>query len=255
MKKASEVYRFEDFTILNYVKILELAKKEFRFIFFDESSWSGGKAIILRHDVEFSVSIALRMARIEAKLGIFSTFFIQLHGDFYNVLEKGTYEQIKEIEKLGHRLGLHFDVHFWNITREDDLPTFLLKDIATFENYFNEKPYAFSFHNNNAATLAFDSEFYCGIINVYSKKFKEDFGYCTDSTGFWRYEILENRIIEGMDQILQVLIHDGMWQDDVLPPRRRIYKIIDEHGTLLKRSYDNTLKNFGAKNIDWDGEI
>jgi len=87
---------------------------------------------------------------------------------------------------------------------------------------------------------------------VYSRIFKENYGYCADSTGYWRYERLEDRLREANDEKLQILIHDGMWQDVVLPPRQRVFKVIDDRSDYLKSYYDATLKKFGAKNIDWD---
>jgi len=248
-------YRFKDFTLVNYKKLLVLALENYSFSFFNKQSLYGDKVIILRHDLEFSVPIALEMAKIEANLEIRATYFIQLHGDFYNALEKTTFNQLKEIESLGHRLELHFDAHFWDITQKEQLEEFLIVDKESFEKYFGKSPEAFSFHNNNAFTLSCEEDTYAGMINVYAKRFKNDFGYCADSTGFWRYEVLEERLKKAKDQVLQVLIHDGMWQDEVLPPRSRVYKVIDDHAAYMKKNYDETLLNFGAKNIDWDGEI
>ena len=76
---------------------------------------------------------------------------------------------------------------------------------------------------------------YGGMHNVYATKYKKEYGYCADSTGFWRYEILQQRISEAKDNVLQVLIHDAMWQDRVLPPRRRVYRTIDEHASFMKK--------------------
>lgn len=255
MNEDNLKYRFNDFTLENYRNLLILALENYSFSFFSEKNHYDLKSLILRHDVEFSVPIALEMAKIEHDLGIRATYFVQLHGDFYNALEKRGLEQLKKIESLGHQLALHFDAHFWDITREDQLNKYLEIDKSTFEQYFYTKPEAFSFHNNNAFTLSCDKESYAGMINVYAKKYKEDYGYCADSTGFWRYEVLEDRLREAKDQILQVLIHDGMWQEEILPPRRRVYKVIDDHAVFMKKNYDETLIKFGAKNIDWEGEI
>jgi len=255
MNEVNLRYRFNDFTLENYRKLLMLALENYSFSFFIEKNLYAIKTLILRHDVEFSVSIALKMAKIEHDLGIRATYFIQLHGDFYNALEGKTFKQIKEIESLGHQLALHFDAHFWEITREDQLESCLKKDKKTFEKYFFTELKVFSFHNNNAFTLSCIKDTYAGMINVYSNKFTKEFGYCADSTGYWRYEVLEDRLREANDNLLQVLIHDGMWQDEVLPPRRRIYKVIDDHASFMKKSYDETLIKFGAKNIDWEGEL
>jgi len=254
MENISVKYRFNDFTLTNYKKLLVIALQNYSFSFYSDVNLYNDKTIILRHDLEFSVPIALEMAKIEADLGIRATYFIQLHGDFYNALEAKTFKQIKKIESLGHQLALHFDAHFWGISRENELERYLQIDKETFEKYFFTEPKVFSFHNNNTYTLSCTKDTYAGMINVYSEKYKNDFGYCADSTGFWRYEVLEERLWEAKDQVLQVLIHDGMWQNEVLPPRRRVFKVIDDHAAYMKKSYDETLIKFGAKNIDWEGD-
>jgi len=254
MNDIQKKYRFSDFTLSNYKRLLEIAKANYDFAFFGEETGTS-KEILLRHDIEFSVPIALKMAQIEHELGIKATYFIQLHSDFYNAIEKITLNQLLSIQRLSHHLQLHFDSHFWEIDTEKKIEKYLKIEQDVFKVYFGFKPTVFSFHNNNRFTLSCERQQYAGMINVYSSKYKRDIGYCSDSTGYWRYEILENRLSEAKDQKLQILIHDGMWQEVVLPPRRRIFKIIDENGNSLKNSYDRTLKMFGAKNIDWEGEI
>ena len=108
-------------------------------------------------------------------------------------------------------------------------------------NYFNINVDVFSFHNTDKFILSCEKDKYCGMINVYSKFYKEQVGYCADSTGYWRYERLIDRLREAKDTYLQILIHDGMWQNEVLPPRRRVYKVIDERTNYLKKLYDDSL--------------
>jgi hypothetical protein len=180
---------------------------------------------------------------------------LQLHGDFYNPLEKQNLANIKKIISLGHSVGLHFDTHFWEITTDVELEKYMKIDKSVLEFHLNQDVKVFSFHNTNKFVLSCDDEQYAGMLNPYSKYFKEQIGYCADSTGFWRYEILEDRLKEANDNILQVLIHDGMWSEIMLPPRRRVYKVIDDHAIFMKKSYDQTLIKFNAKNIDWEGEV
>lgn len=167
MKNNIDYFRFKDFTFENYNKLLQIAKNNYFFRFF-EDDYSGicNKTILLRHDVEFSVPIALRMAEIENSLGIKSTYFIQLHGDFYNALEKRTLGQFQRIESLGHELALHFDAHFWEIQDESQLERFLLIDKEIFKTFFEKYPKIFSFHNNNEFTLSCKDSTYSGMINV-----------------------------------------------------------------------------------------
>ncbi len=251
----SKKYRFTDFTMQNYQRLLKLAKQNHDFVFFQEIWKICHKAIVLRHDVEFSVPIALKMAEIENSLGIKATYFVQLHSEFYNLLEKDTLLSIIKIKTLGHQIGLHFDSHFWNISNEVELNKFITIDKNILMTYLDDEPECFSFHNTTPFVLSCKKDYYAGLLNVYSKKIKQCIAYTTDSTGYWRFEVLEDRLREAKEMKLQILIHDGMWQDEVLPPRRRVYKVIDDHSTFLKKSYDETLIKFSAKNIDWEGDI
>lgn len=246
-------YHFSDFTLDNYSRLLSIARDNYEFCFFNESYKS--KSVLLRHDLEFSIPIAVRMAEIEAEQGIKSTYFIQLHSEFYNLLERRSFEGIKKIQELGHQLGLHFDSRFWNITDESQLDKAIEFDKDILEKYFDTELKAFSFHNNTDFTLSCRNEKYGGLLNVYSDYFRENYGYTADSLGYWRFERMEDRLLEAKDEALQLLFHDGMWQDEVLPPRRRVFKIIDDNAHFLKQIYDEHLTNIGQKNIDWDGDL
>ena len=78
-----EKYIFSDFTLSNYQRLIQLAKKQgFQFILHKEPYNKERKDVIWRHDVEFSPEIALRMAEIEHEEGIKATYFWQLHTDY-----------------------------------------------------------------------------------------------------------------------------------------------------------------------------
>lgn len=246
-------FNFNDFTLSNYRFLLSLGKANYEFKLFNQDYQY--KSILLRHDLEFSVPITLRMAEIEADLGIRSTYFVQLHSEFYNTLEKSSLKDIKQIEKLGHQIGLHFDSHFWDIQDETQLDKSIEFDKLILEKYLETQIKAFSFHNNTPFTLSCRNDKYGGLINVYSDYFRERYAYNADSLGYWRYERLEDILREAKEDALQILIHDGMWQDEVLPPRRRVYKVIDDNAARLKRLYDEHLTKIGQKNIDWEGDV
>ncbi|HEY0327414.1 MAG TPA: hypothetical protein VGC46_15735 [Allosphingosinicella sp.] len=70
---------------------------------------AGEKSLILRHDVDYSIEKAVRIAELEAGLGLRSTYFILLGGPFYNVLAPKGRQALARIAALGHEIGLHFD--------------------------------------------------------------------------------------------------------------------------------------------------
>jgi len=192
------------------------------------------------------------MAKIEAEKKIRSTYFFQLHGELYNVLEKEVTEIVFKIQSLGHDIGLHFDSHYFGITNDKDLEKYLAIDTQYFNDIFATNINTFSFHNTNAYILSCDRDSYAGLINVYSKNIKNNFRYCADSTGFWRFEHILNVLNKPEIKKLQILTHDAMWSHEVLSPRQRVFKTIDDNAFRLKRWYDKTLRHFGAKNVDTD---
>ncbi len=246
-----EKYNFDYFTIAHYAEIVKLAKDMgFQFILHKDEYIPERKDIIWRHDVEFSPDIALKMANIEHDLGVKATYFFQIHSEFYNILERYMSDILYKIKGLGHHIGLHYDSHYYNVNDEETLERTLKIDKAYFEQVFNLELDTFSFHETTPFILGCQKETYGGMINVYSQKIKSKYQYCADSTGFWRYEVLDEVLRDDKVKHLQVLTHDAMWSETVLSPRQRVRKSIQANADRIKKQYDQILIFFGAKNID-----
>lgn len=82
---------YQTFTVLDYC----LAKKE---------KCLSEKFLIMRHDVDGNMKNALRMARIETKTGILSTYYFRMTPRLF----KPTV--IRKISELGHEVGYHYEV-------------------------------------------------------------------------------------------------------------------------------------------------
>lgn len=244
-------YKFADFTIDNYRKMVQLAiDNRYEFRFFTDPPVVSQKCVLWRHDVEFSPQIALRMAEIERDLGVRATYFFQLHCEFYNVLERDVSDILIKIKAMGHDIGLHFDSHYFGVSDKETLERCLHLDADYFQKIFDLKLEVFSFHNTNEFILSCEDEHYSGLINVYSKKIKTKYSYCTDSTGFWRYEPLYDVLKNPNINRLHVLVHDAMWSEHVMSPRGRVFNSIEKSAQIKKAQYDSILKEFGAKNVD-----
>ena len=247
-----EKYNFDYFTIDHYDAIVKIAVDNgFYFLTYaDELLVPGRKEILWRHDVEFSPEVALKMAKIEHKYGVKANYFFQIHSEFYNVFESYYSNILKEIKSLGHEIGLHFDAHYYNIQTPEALDKYIILDKNYIEKIFGIELRAFSFHNTNPFILSCEKFTYGGLINVYSNFFKTNYQYCADSTGFWRYEILDEVLRDPKVQHLQVLTHDAMWSETVMSPRQRVRTSIQANADRVKAQYDDILIRFGAKNID-----
>lgn len=244
----SEKYNFADFTRDNYRRLLKLAKQKYSFCSFEDFEKTENP-VIWRHDIDFSVHSAYALAKIEHDEGVKSTFFIHLHNEFYNVFEKEISDLLEKIFKLGHNAGLHFDCHYYAIASASQLEEKLQFEKGILEKLFGVPINVFSFHNTTEEILFYNSDRYAGMINTYSRYFREEFGYCSDSNGYWRFDRLEDVLVSGKHKKLQVLTHPAWWQDEVLSPQQRIWRCIDGRSQKTKANYDAILSLMGRENI------
>lgn len=95
-----------DFTLKTYRILLgSLQKVGYRFQTFEEfmTEPAQGKAIVMRHDVDELAWNALKLAKVENELGIRATYFFRV------VKQSNVPEVIREIVKLGHEVGYHYE--------------------------------------------------------------------------------------------------------------------------------------------------
>lgn len=242
-------FKFDDFTIHSYATFIEKASKSYPFIFFEDAKITD-RFILNRHDVDFSLENALQMAEVEAEHGAFSTYFILLHGEYYNPLEAGKTKIIKKIMSLGHRIGLHFDSHFYDIDSEDKLDNHLVSEKTYLESIISSPVTVFSFHNTTPFTMACQNEHYGGLINVYNSFLQENVKYSSDSNGYWRYDILLDLINpEFSHKRLHLLTHPIWWGKEIKAPNPKIVSYLREEAEKKISHYNNHLEAFGMKNI------
>lgn len=229
-----EKYKFDDFTLANYDRLVKLAvEKGFNFISYTDEFVLERKDILWRHDVEFEPDTALKMAEIEASHGAKATYFFQLHCPYYNLLDPHYTEVFHKIHALGHYVGLHFDSHYYGIEDESQLNKYIELDRSYFEAVLGVKIDTYSFHNTTPFTQSCLEPMYGGLINVYSSHFKKNFSYCGDSLGYWRFDRLEDVLNDDSIQHLQVLTHDANWTEEVLSPRKRVHDFVYKHAKRL----------------------
>jgi hypothetical protein len=235
------------FTVSTYCELLGLAKKTYRF-----ASYLDGlqdRHVLWRHDVDFSVHRALRLAEIEHDFGVRATYFFMLRSEFYNLLEEPVLTRARRIVGLGHYLGLHFvpdtDASSGELeaqaARERDLLSYLLATNIS----------ALSVHNpmslSSAAELTADQ--IAGMVNAYGKNLAASYTYCSDSNGYWRHRRLVDILTTDAPDRLHVLTHPAWWTETPMPPRQRVEQAVMGRATAVLRNYDEMLKMHGRRNI------
>ncbi len=244
-------YHFEDFTDNEYRSLLRLAKANWEIINFPDYG-KPGRVCLWRHDVDFSMHRAVKLARIEAEEGVQATYYVLLHGKFYNLLEDEVAERLAEILDLGHMLGLHFDAQFYAKSIYDRTA---ILDKMEFEkqilqHFFNVDVRTFSFHIPDAGGwINVDEQEINGMINAYGQEIKEKFGYCSDSNGYWRFRRLRDVLEAATDNKLQVLTHPELWTPEPMSPWARVKRCVDGRATRQIEWYDDILEKSGRINV------
>jgi len=70
---------------------------------FLRASRSSQPAVILRHDVDRALPTAMRMARLEASLGLKATYYVRTTRAVFKP------DALRELHRLGHEVGYHYE--------------------------------------------------------------------------------------------------------------------------------------------------
>lgn len=234
----------KDFTFSNYRKILNKVSRTHKILSFRDIYFSNNnkkeipkKHVILRHDVEVSVNNALKLAEIDASLGISSTFFL-LTSSVYNIFSPITAEQIRKIISLGHDIGLHYDSSSINNSN----PVLFFKSLINIiESFFNIKIYSVSEHYpmRNHSKLNFD-----GYLNAYDETFFNEYKYLSDSNQAYREPIITEQL-NNFDRF-QLLLHENCWSNDGHDYKTLMLNDADLVKDLLQKHYIGLSKSMDA---------
>lgn len=183
---------FENFTYACYLRSIKEILKDHAQLAFNGALTD--KYLILRHDVDYDLDAALRLAALENKHGIYATYFLLLNSDMYNVMNSGI---VHALWSMGHRVGLHYDLSKdSDVYRQCEILSVIggvfVGDIAAHNPSINLKDKYRSGKWHNSA---------------YADKFIKDTVYISDSCGKWR------KPWDTIPEKLQLNIHPINWSD------------------------------------------
>ncbi len=201
------------FAIEHYRGLIRTALDQgYRFATFSEHEQVPAKRLFLmRHDIDLSVDLAVNFARIEAELGIRATYFVRVHARHYNPFEYHTYRKLREIEALGHEMGLHYEPGFADAVGEDPA-SLVRREKAIVEALLGHPVAAAAAHlpSKSGKTVTEQNLASFGLrYEAYTPRFLEGFKYLSDSNGRWREGCLCGHL--GRHDRLCVLIHPFWW--------------------------------------------
>ena len=201
---------FNDFTLSGYQELLNSAKDNgYLFTSFENINNHNGFSCLLRHDIDADIKAALNIAQIEFDLGISSTFFFMTRSSVYNIFSIVNSEMVKDIVKLKHNIGLHFDASYVSnnkLTLNESVEI----DVKFLEQQFNIKINTVSFHQPSKGILSNEVKIE-KFINTYDKKYFKNIHYISDSNKVWKQEHPITLFKKKMYSKIQLLIHPMWW--------------------------------------------
>lgn len=247
--RASTAHDWDDFTTASYRKVLQLAKTRYQFAAFGDRPVE--PHVLWRHDIDHSPHRALRLGEIEAEEGVFSTHFFWIRSPYYNVLEPSIRYIAQRLAELGHRIGLHFDIQGYSDPdwTAEKLDARIQSEAAFLESEFGCPVKTVSFHDpENGGMLRFGADQLGGLHNAYSDRLRADYGYCSDSNGYWRFTPIPEVIAHGDHERLHVLTHPVWWTEEAMAPREKIERAILGRAQATLGEYDDHLRRSGRQN-------
>lgn len=223
----------------SYVNFINKFKIKYKFKFFDEKINKSGD-ILLRHDVDYDTDYALYLAKINNKLGIKSTFFFLLRSEFYNLISKKNILILNSIEKLGAKIGLHFNESIYNKAIKNNF----LKEIKILQQYLKNKINIISFHRPVKNLINFNKKYY-GFNHTYMNKFSKEIIYFSDSQNKFRFGNPVNSLEYKDNMSMQILLHPIWWKFDFNKNSNyKFKKYLNNYSIKLKKELSENSKIF-----------
>jgi hypothetical protein len=200
-----------EFSIEHYVDTIEKYKKagyeirRFRDLpVMDDPT----KSIVLHHDVDLSLDLALDFARAECENRIRSTYFILLYSPLYNTFSPEGIKAIRAIAELGHEIALQVDSRWTKYVKGDMR---MLEDLShsPVEWYSQHFVHYTPPITHDMLVRYFGEAITSKDARYYTHMYRKDVHYLSDSSRHWR----EGCFCQHIDHYpkLHLLVHPEWW--------------------------------------------
>lgn len=183
----------------------------YRFASFLDEGSADEKLLYLRHDVDFSLEMAVELGRINAELDVSATFFVLLRGHAYNPASRRSQERLAELTKLGQQLAFHWAAPPELPSDEEALADHVRAEFGLARALVAKLQPLFAVHTPDATllrrTLELDAP---PLVNVTGARFMRGLSYYADSN--LRYTVATwRRLVRRGEPRLHVLLHPVNW--------------------------------------------
>jgi len=181
------------------------------------------KTVILRHDVDYTLDGLLTFAEIEVGLGCSATYLFRVHADEYNLFSCIVWTVLRQLEDMGHEIGLHFEAMNVGRAMKMDPSDVLKREKVVLEALLGHEVLTCSEHRELSGVIHVTPFFDEGNdprsagfrFYAMDKTYCQEMKYLSDSNAKWREGDLTLHL-KKYDRF-QVLVHPYWWfEEDLL---------------------------------------
>lgn len=198
-----------DFSYRSYVDLLRYIRGLGREICPLRDAPADGAVVILRHDIDYSMSKAREMAAIEQAEGVRSTFMVLLTSPYYNLLQAENRRALHDIASMGHEVGLHYDTDACVASDAEGRVAEVVRQARFLESCVGIPVSSIAQHNPSVVA---DRIFVPGYRDSYGDQYFRNLAYLSDSRRLWGapdvYEFFREHARS------QLLVHPLWWFDE-----------------------------------------
>ena len=192
--------------------------------------------LLLRHDVDLSLHLALAMAQLENERGVTATYFILPHNDFYTPFAPEGRRVLSQMIELGHEVGLHCDAAVYP-EEAAACRRAIQRDIETLQDVTGRKVVSASQHNPTVSRPVDFGELV--EVDAYAPWLREKFIYVSDSVMSWRsvtpWDLLASR------KNLQLLFHPIWWMAPGSSRQEKFEYLKENEAQIQRAKLDDAL--------------
>lgn len=172
-----------------------------------------GRWVLLRHDVDLSVELAVAFARVNAAEGVRGTFFVLLGSQIYNALSHRSRRAVATLQALGQDVALHVPVPEPMPRDAAGLEAALAREFALASAAFPFLRRAFAWHNPTPEVLerSLAHPTMAGWTNAYAAGLRRDVPYLSDSNRRHPVPVFREALGPSGPPALQLLLHPELW--------------------------------------------
>ena len=196
-----------------YAALLERLRADRPIVGFPEAlDMPDQRYALVRHDVDFSPEAALRMALLEADLGVKATYFLLLESPRYGLLTAPHHELPRRLVELGHDVGLHYAADIFDSLDEGAGIAALEAQAALLSTLSGEPIRVVARHHPSLGGTP--PPIPPSVIDAYDARFTTDIAYVSDSCGAWRDATVALFGGDDLPPRIQLLVHPLFWTAD-----------------------------------------